>query len=216
MGNLPTKATEIAQKLHAYDAIFALGGKSLITILYTEGSAVPPGMQIFQLSADARDLGRTYSTKLALVGDIRASLRALLPLLTPKLADRERYTPLCARQPSANRRPAAAAEGCCRCGARQASDNTASCWSRDGARHRPRSRNRRRGAGNLGRSARVFEHRSTRQYSLRAAGRSAGVCRRRLASRSASTARQWSRSSAMAQRCTHRRRCGQRLMNGFL
>jgi benzoylformate decarboxylase len=88
MGNLPTKATEIAQKLHSYDAIFALGGKSLITILYTEGSAVPVGMQIFQLSADARDLGRTYSTKLALVGDIRASLRALLPLLTPKLADR--------------------------------------------------------------------------------------------------------------------------------
>jgi benzoylformate decarboxylase len=88
MGNLPTKATEISQKLHSYDAIFALGGKSLITILYTEGSAVPPGMQIFQLSADARDLGRTYSTKLALVGDIRASLRVLLPLLTPKLADR--------------------------------------------------------------------------------------------------------------------------------
>ena len=88
MGNLPTKATEIAQKLHSCDAIFALGGKSLITILYTEGSAVPPGKQIFQLSADARDLGRTYSTKLALVGDIRASLRALLPLLTPKLADR--------------------------------------------------------------------------------------------------------------------------------
>jgi benzoylformate decarboxylase len=95
MGNLPTKATEIAQKLRSYDAIFALGGKSLITILYTEGSAVPPGMQTFQLSADARDLGRTYSTKLALVGDIRASLRALLPLLTPKLADRrEAYAAL--------------------------------------------------------------------------------------------------------------------------
>jgi benzoylformate decarboxylase len=88
MGNLPTKASEIAQKLGAYDAVFALGGKSLITILYTEGSAVPPGMQAFQLSADARDLGRTYSTKLALVGDIRASLRALLPLLTPKIVDK--------------------------------------------------------------------------------------------------------------------------------
>jgi benzoylformate decarboxylase len=90
MGNLPTKATEIAQKLHSYDAIFALGGKSLITILYTKGSAVPPGVQIFQLSADARDLGRTYPTKLALVGDIRASLRAFLPLLTRKLADRRK------------------------------------------------------------------------------------------------------------------------------
>src|SRR6516225_4471405 len=95
MGNLPTNATEIAQQLHSYDAIFALGGKSLITILYTEGSAVPPGMQAFQLSADARDLGRTYSTKLALVGDIRASLRALLPQLTPKLAGRrEAYAAL--------------------------------------------------------------------------------------------------------------------------
>src|SRR6516162_10170922 len=52
-------------------------------------------MQIFQLSADARDLGRTYSTKLALVGDIRASLRALLPLLTPKLVDKaEAYAAL--------------------------------------------------------------------------------------------------------------------------
>jgi benzoylformate decarboxylase len=90
MGNLPTKATEIAQKLHSYDAIFALGGKSLITILYTKGSAVPPGVQIFQLSADARDLGRTYPTKLALVGDIRASLRAFLPLLTPKLVERRK------------------------------------------------------------------------------------------------------------------------------
>jgi thiamine pyrophosphate-dependent acetolactate synthase large subunit-like protein len=45
-------------------------------------------MQVFQLSADARDLGRTYSTKLALAGHIRPSLRALLPLLTPKLAER--------------------------------------------------------------------------------------------------------------------------------
>jgi benzoylformate decarboxylase len=45
---------------------------------------VPPGAQIFQLSADARDLGRTYPTKLSVVGDIRASLTALLPLLLQK------------------------------------------------------------------------------------------------------------------------------------
>jgi benzoylformate decarboxylase len=95
MGNLPIKANEIAQRLQAYDAIFVLGGKSLITILYTEGSAVPAGMQIFQLSADARALGRTYSMKLAAVGDIRASLSALMPLLTPKIADRkDAYTAL--------------------------------------------------------------------------------------------------------------------------
>lgn len=80
-GNLPTKASAIADVLGAYDAIFALGGKSLITILYTEGPAVPPGCRVFQLSADVRDLGRTYETPLSVVGEIKASLRALQPLL---------------------------------------------------------------------------------------------------------------------------------------
>ncbi|MET0369497.1 MAG: thiamine pyrophosphate-dependent enzyme, partial [Methylobacterium sp.] len=87
-GNLPTRADSIAAILGRYDAVFALGGKSLITVLYSEGSAVPPGTAVFQLSADVRDLGRTYATALSTVGDIRASLDALLPLLAPRLADR--------------------------------------------------------------------------------------------------------------------------------
>lgn len=87
-GNLPTKASEIAELLRAYHAVFVLGGKSLITILYTEGSAVPTGCDLFHMSADVRNLGRTYATKLAVVGDIKASLGALLPLLAQKLAGR--------------------------------------------------------------------------------------------------------------------------------
>ena len=79
-GKMPHNGGEIAELLGDYDAIFALGGKSLITILYTEGSAVPPGCDVFQMTADVRDLGRTYSTKLSVVGDIRDSLRALNPL----------------------------------------------------------------------------------------------------------------------------------------
>lgn len=78
-GNLPTVASKIAEILSDYDAIFALGGKSLITILYSEGPAVPKGCDVFQLSSDVRDLGRTYVTKLSVVGHIQASLRALLP-----------------------------------------------------------------------------------------------------------------------------------------
>ena len=88
MGNLPTKASAIAEILGRYDAVFALGGKSLITVLYTEGSAVPPGTQVFQLSADARDLGRTYATRLSTVGDVRASLDVLLPLVEARTAPR--------------------------------------------------------------------------------------------------------------------------------
>ena len=87
-GNLPTKANEIADIFGDYDAVFGLGGKSLIAILYTEGSAIPPGCAVFQMSADVRNLGRTYPAKLAVAGEIKASLHALLPLLVPKLAAR--------------------------------------------------------------------------------------------------------------------------------
>ncbi len=51
---------------------------------------MPPGTAVFQLSADVRDLGRTYATALSTVGDIRASLDALLPLLAPRLTDKAR------------------------------------------------------------------------------------------------------------------------------
>ena len=84
-GNLPPKASEIAQILQNYDCIFALGGKSLITILYTEESAVPRGCEVYQLSSDVRDLGRTYPSKLSVVGDIKHSLLALIPLLKQRL-----------------------------------------------------------------------------------------------------------------------------------
>lgn len=86
-GNLSTKATEISKALSRYDAIFALGGKSLITILYTEGQAVPEDCKVFQLSADAGDLGRTYSSELSLVGNIKSSLKVLLPELEKTTRD---------------------------------------------------------------------------------------------------------------------------------
>ena len=86
-GNLPSNAGEIARVLGDYDAVFALGGKSLITILYTEKSAVPPGCAVFQMSSDVRDLGRTYPTRLSVVGDIGASLQALAPLLAAATAE---------------------------------------------------------------------------------------------------------------------------------
>jgi benzoylformate decarboxylase len=94
-GNFPTVAKGMAGMLSRYDAIFALGGKSLVSILYTEGSAVPPGCDVFQLSADVRDLGRTYVTKLSLVGALKASLKTLLPhLVEATKGNRQAYTAL--------------------------------------------------------------------------------------------------------------------------
>jgi benzoylformate decarboxylase len=95
-GSLPTKATEIRARLSAFDAVIALGGHSLITYPYSEGPALPPTCRLFQLSADAQSLGRIYSTALSCVGDIKASLRALLPIvsrkITPHRAERAHTT----------------------------------------------------------------------------------------------------------------------------
>lgn len=85
-GNLPTKSSEIAERLKDVDCVFALGGKSFITILYTEGSALPGNCALFQMSADGSDLGRTYPSKLSVVGDIERSLSALNALLPARLA----------------------------------------------------------------------------------------------------------------------------------
>ncbi len=94
-GNLPTKATEIHKIANNFDSIFALGGKSFITILYTEGSALPEHCELFQLSVDGRDLGRSYPTKLSVVGDIQKSLQVLNKLLETRLQDRaDIYTDL--------------------------------------------------------------------------------------------------------------------------
>ncbi|MFN2969318.1 thiamine pyrophosphate-binding protein, partial [Escherichia coli] len=42
---------------------------------------------MFQLSADAGDLGRTYSSELSVVGDIKSSLMVLLPELEKATAN---------------------------------------------------------------------------------------------------------------------------------
>ena len=94
-GNLPTKSTEIAERMRDFDCVFGLGGKSFITILYTEGSALPENCKLFQLSADGRDLGRTYPSKLSVVGDIQKSLRVLNEILSEKCAGKaEAYAAL--------------------------------------------------------------------------------------------------------------------------
>ena len=88
-GNLPTRAVDIAHAMHDYDCVFALGGKSFITILYSDASALPEGCELYQLSVDGRDPGRTFPSKLSVVGDIERSLMALNDLIEQRIAPRE-------------------------------------------------------------------------------------------------------------------------------
>ena len=48
---------------------------------YTPGPAVPPEVELLHLSPDAAQLGRAWPVRLGVVGDPRATLEALLPLV---------------------------------------------------------------------------------------------------------------------------------------
>ncbi len=78
--NMPTTAKEIASVVNAYDAVFIIGGRSLITILYMAGRPFRKPARVYQLSADMNELGRTYATRLSVMGDIKTlSWKELLP-----------------------------------------------------------------------------------------------------------------------------------------
>lgn len=208
-GNLPTKANEIADIFGDYDAVFGLGGKSLIAILYTEGSAIPPGCAVFQMSADVRNLGRTYPAKLAVAGEIKASLHALLPLLVPKLAARAtQYAAVreAARTAQADRRRrlAAAADQ-----ELEAPITTPLVAAREIARAiSPETTIVDEAVATSIHLRDFLDSSSSRQYSFSRGGALGWGMPGLWDFRLALIARLWYPSSEMEQHCTRRRRCG--------
>jgi acetolactate synthase-1/2/3 large subunit len=75
--------------LHAADVIFGIGCS------FTSSSfavAMPKGKTIIHATLDSADLNKNVECELALLGDARLTLQALLAALEPKLADRPRDT----------------------------------------------------------------------------------------------------------------------------
>ena len=82
-GPLPPQASGIGAALGRYDTVLLIGGRAFTTYPWSPGPAVPPEVALLHLSPDAHQLGRTWPTRLGLVGDPRATLEALLPLVAP-------------------------------------------------------------------------------------------------------------------------------------
>lgn len=84
-GTLPAKASDIRETFSDFDAVFLLGGHSLISYQYSQGPAIPSHCRLIQLTGDGHQLGRVHETALGLIGDLRLSLQTLLPILDKKL-----------------------------------------------------------------------------------------------------------------------------------
>jgi benzoylformate decarboxylase len=81
-GALPADAEQARAVLSGLHTVLLIGSRGFMTFGYREAWPVPPGLRLLHLSPAAEDLGRTYPTSLGLVGDPRATLEALMPLLS--------------------------------------------------------------------------------------------------------------------------------------
>jgi benzoylformate decarboxylase len=76
-GSLPTTARGISAILGQYDCLLALGGKSLVSIVYTMRDPIPDSIEFYHISEDPNDLGYHDAPKLGIFGNVRATLEAL-------------------------------------------------------------------------------------------------------------------------------------------
>lgn len=81
-GMMPPVAAGMKEMLSPYKKILLLGDRPFMTYVYTATSPVPDGAELFHLSADPKIVGRTFTTRWAGIGDIKASLHSLLPRLS--------------------------------------------------------------------------------------------------------------------------------------
>ena len=80
-GPLPPSADGIAKALDGLDVVLLVGSQAFLVYHWTPGPALPEGTALLHLSPDPTAIGRAWPAEVGVVGDPRASLEALLPLV---------------------------------------------------------------------------------------------------------------------------------------
>ncbi len=80
-GPLPPSADGIAKALDPYDVVLLVGGQAFLVYHWSPGPALPEGTALLHLSPDPTAIGRAWPAEVGVVGDPRATLEALLPLV---------------------------------------------------------------------------------------------------------------------------------------
>lgn len=84
-GMLVPYANVMHGQLAEFDRVLWVGGQVGLVYPYTPGSPIPSSIELIHLSDDAGQVGRTFETRLGMIGGIKASLAALAPLLRDRI-----------------------------------------------------------------------------------------------------------------------------------
>jgi benzoylformate decarboxylase len=107
-GQLPPATREINETLGRYHTMLLIGEK-LDTFTYDGLSAIPSAVQVIQITPAASQLGFDYPCDIAVLGDIKATLDALVTAIGASTAPVDERTPdvaaLEAKYPASGKRP---------------------------------------------------------------------------------------------------------------
>jgi len=86
-GMLAPRAADIATTLAPFRRVFVIGAQAMLVYPYSPGAAIPSGIELLHLDADATQVARSYPTALGTSGDLKPSVAALTAHVVP-LVDR--------------------------------------------------------------------------------------------------------------------------------
>ena len=106
-GALTRLAPAMRAVLDQHDLLFSVGGDLFTMSLPSEVDPMPPGMTIVHIDSDPWELGKNYPAEVAILGDVKATLKDLLTALESRMTAQQRAA---ARSRAETARAAIAAE----------------------------------------------------------------------------------------------------------
>jgi len=91
-GAMTRVQTVIRDILRQHDLLFSVGGDLFTLSLPAATEAMPEGLPIIQLDTDAWELGKNYHAEVAILGDVKATLKDLLVALESRMTSAQRST----------------------------------------------------------------------------------------------------------------------------
>jgi benzoylformate decarboxylase len=91
-GPLPRTQHGVRTTLQDADIVFTVGADMFTMSLYTDLEPFPPGAKLICLNMDPWEIGKNHPVDVAILGDPKATLAELTPMLQTRLAPRQRET----------------------------------------------------------------------------------------------------------------------------
>jgi benzoylformate decarboxylase len=85
LGGLGLSAASVAGTLSGFSRVFVVGAKAFLVYPWTPGSPLPASVELLHLDADPTQVARDLPTRFGTVGEVKASLAALAPLVAARV-----------------------------------------------------------------------------------------------------------------------------------